>query len=482
MTTAALIGAPPSNGVVRKDTSDLLVIQPMISMNALFMRHEIMATGGPGEVAATNGKSVFLWPEYFKYQSSNRLGILLHEYLHAAFAHPLRAIKMKRRYGAAFRMDVLNIAADAIINKGIDITINRSASSRKAKVLTLPEDLVCLDTIVKQAQAIVALTGVDVDTKHMAQIEKISLEWMYEMMMRLLDAAKKHQESAANDNSDSGDGSPNEGDSQQNGQGQGSNASDKNREQNEKALQDYLDALGNPNDIIISELEKMSQSDVDDAIRDAAEKLRNGIAMGAGHGMNRGSVLEALAGDIPQVKTPWEASFRSITQRHLARLPVRQPSRPGQRVLTQEALGMHKIAWSAARRRPPVPRVVVVLDSSGSIMPQEYLRYLGEIQAMKRRTNAEIYAIVADTQVQAVFEIKDVKAVTDVKFTGRGGTDFREALAMAEDMHADLVVYLTDLMGTFPEKAPPMPVVWTLTAAHIPQGYEPPFGRVIHVN
>lgn len=477
--TALPLANAASNGILRKDTSDLLVMQPMISMNALFMRHENIAAGKPDDVAATNGSSVFIWPRYYEYKASDRLGILLHEYLHAAFAHPLRAVKLKQRYREAFRMDVLNIAADAIINKGIEISMGRTSGPRKTSNITLPDGLVELDEIVKQAKAIVALTGVDVDTDRMSKIDKLTLEWLYAMMMRLREAATEYECQAANDNADNDgqqpqNGSQTPGDAQQELQ-------KKNRERNEQELRNYLETIQTPADIIISELDQMSQSDIDDAIRDAAEKLRNGIAMNKDSGMSRANIIETLAGDIPRVNTPWETSFRSITQRHLARVPVRRPTLPGRHVLTQEALGLQRIMWSAARCRPPVPRVVVVLDSSGSVQPAEYKRYLGEVQAMKRRTNAEVFVIVADMEVQGVFEIKDVKAVADVQFTGRGGTDFRPALAVAAEMQADLVVYLTDLMGTFPDQAPPMPVIWTLTADEIPASYKPPFGRVIHV-
>lgn len=469
--TSVTATRPPVSGVLRKDMSDLLVIQPMISMNALFMRHETMADGGPGDVAATNGRSVFIWPRYFGYVASDRLGILLHEYLHAAFAHPLRALKLRRRHGAAFRMDVLNVAADAIINKGIQNTIGRTTGSRRTGALTLPDGLVSLDTLVRQADAVVALTGVKVDTKRMASLETLTLEWLYATLMTLLDAANACMATAANDNGPKNAEKPADGGAPGDGK----------RERNEKEMGDFIAQFGQADDIILDELERLSQSDVDDGIRDAAEKLRNAVAMGKGQGNARASVIETLSGDIPHVGTPWETSFRSITQRHLARLPIRQPSRPGRRVLTQEAMASRKIVWSPARRRPHVPRVVVILDSSGSVQAEEYRRYLAEIQAMKRRTNAEVVAIVADTAVQGVFQIKDVKAVADVKFSGRGGTDFRPALALAEEMEADLVVYLTDLMGTFPDKAPPMPVIWTLTIPEVPTGYRPPFGRVIHV-
>lgn len=98
---------------------------------------------------------------------------------------------------------------------------------------------------------------------------------------------------------------------------------------------------------------------------------------------------------------------------------------------------------------------------------------------MKRRTNAQVFAVVADAAVQSVQEIKDIRDIAAVEFKGRGGTDFRPAFALADEMDVDLVVYLTDLMGTFPEEKPGYPVLWTLPGMEIPRGYEPPFGKVL---
>lgn len=87
--------------------------------------------------------------------------------------------------------------------------------------------------------------------------------------------------------------------------------------------------------------------------------------------------------------------------------------------------------------------------------------------------------IVADTDVQSVREIENVKEISEIEFKGRGGTDFRPALKLAEEFNPDIFVYLTDLMGSFPEEKPSFPVLWTIPQEEVPKNYEPPFGRVL---
>lgn len=453
------------NSPLRADMSNILVQEPMIAATALFMEHVDNPQTGTGDIAMTDGRRVTVWPDFHALRGNERAGVLLHEYLHVAFAHPLRGMRLKLRLGVAYRHDIFNVAADAIINEGI-----RKGSKRS---IDLPKGGVDLQELAEQAKAIVELTGVKVDHARMRQVGRITLEWMYDALVRLEEAAQagcSQGEREREDGGDNGVGSPLAGNDNQKATA---------NERLVKKAKEFLEQFERPQDIDLASLMGMTHDQLGDAIRAAGEQLKNSIAMAKQHGNGKAGLIELLGHDIPKVDTPWESSFRSVTQKHLMRQRVRSPSKPSRRVLTQEALKASRIIWSAGRKRPHVPRVVVVLDSSGSIRLDEYMRYLSEIQAMKRRTNAQIFVIVADMEVQSVQEIKDVKDIREVEFKGRGGTDFRPAFEMIDEMNVDLAVYLTDLMGTFPERKPDYPVLWTLPGMEIPNGYDPPFGRVL---
>ncbi len=172
------------SGRLRVDTSEILTLQPMIASTALFMKHREMPHDEPGKVADTNGVSVRVWPAFFKMIASDRHGILLHEYLHGAYAHPMRAVKLKRKLGDKYRHRTFNIAADAIINEGI--------KRNRDQQLTLPNGSIQLSVLNEQAEAIIRLTGLELDIDRMKNLGKLSVEWLYNVLIALDDAAQDH--------------------------------------------------------------------------------------------------------------------------------------------------------------------------------------------------------------------------------------------------------------------------------------------------
>lgn len=457
-----------NNSPIRVDMSNILILQPMIASTALFMKHVTHNDDGEGRVASTNSKTVHVWPAFFRYTTEERLAILLHEYLHAAFAHPLRAKRLQIRLGKEYNHNIFNVAADGIINEGIS-----KASNARIK---LPEDGVRLKDIHEMVEKVCKAISLEVDLKRILDVSKITVEWLYDLLSKLHSACQQACE-GCQDNAGSEKDNKKKGNEPSSSKENQENNTEKSEQQ--KVIDEFLEKFENPTDVDLDDLEGMTIEDVDGEIRKAAEKLKNSMAMAKGHGTMRSNIIETLIADIPEVKTPWEKSFRSITQKHLARHRIKKPTRPGRAVLSQKAMELTSIIWQPGRVRPRVPRVCIGLDTSGSVSQREYVRYLAEVQAMKRRTNAEIFVILCDTEIQSVSQIKDVKEISKIEFKGRGGTDFRPVFEIANTMDLDLLVYLTDLMGTFPDTKPEYPVLWTLPGMEIPNGYEPPFGKVL---
>lgn len=483
--------------------SKIVTYEPVIASTCLFMEHREITYREEGRVANTDGQVVKVWPAYFDYIEAEQVGVLLHEYIHVILSHPERMERLRRKDPLGYDHQSANIAADCIVNEGMIKGSKARYNDGTGPVgrMALPAGCVRLEKIVAQAKEIEAITGIEVGTDIMGQISKITLEWLYNAFLKLKKAAEKKLEemescsSASGTNSGSeGEGSEQEPGSENNtqsdnesdqdsGQDQGNNKDQRNNvtsledEKNKKKLRDFLGEYKKPNMIEIKDLQALEYGDLNERMQRTIAKLKN--ALGVYQGTGRGSAIEVLQNDIPEVTTRWETSFRTRTQKHLSRQRVRQPSRPSSRVLTQEAMKFERIIWSAGRTRPRVPRVIVVLDSSGSVDARQYLRYLGEVQAMKKRTNAQIFVVVADADVQSVQEIDHVDDIREIEFLGRGGTDFRPALTISEEMGADLVVYLTDLMGTFPEKKPPFPVIWTVPEEANVSNPDAPFGEIL---
>jgi predicted metal-dependent peptidase len=84
--------------------------------------------------------------------------------------------------------------------------------------------------------------------------------------------------------------------------------------------------------------------------------------------------------------------------------------------------------------------------------------------------------VEADCEVHGVYRYRQrLKSVQ-----GRGGTDFRPALApdFLRMLRPELVIYFTDGVGTAPEAPPRFPLIWCLTPGSTPPA---PYGRVVRM-
>ena len=78
-----------------------------------------------------------------------------------------------------------------------------------------------------------------------------------------------------------------------------------------------------------------------------------------------------------------------------------------------------------------------------------------------------------DARVHTVDEIDDPADIRRLKPVGGGGTSFTPVFdrIAADGLEPDCVVYLTDLYGSFPDRAPSYPVLWGRTSKQsIPWG------------
>jgi predicted metal-dependent peptidase len=116
---------------------------------------------------------------------------------------------------------------------------------------------------------------------------------------------------------------------------------------------------------------------------------------------------------------------------------------------------------------------MAVIDGSGS-MTASVLADISKELAVMSKTH-RVLVVEADDKIRDVYPYRPVEAVK-----GRGGTDFRPALApdFLNQHSPDLVVYFTDGRGTAPVEQPSVPVIWCLTVG----GRHPcAWGRVVNM-
>jgi predicted metal-dependent peptidase len=109
-------------------------------------------------------------------------------------------------------------------------------------------------------------------------------------------------------------------------------------------------------------------------------------------------------------------------------------------------------------------KVLAVYDVSGSMNSSIINKGLCELKNILAVNRAEMTLIQCDTDI--VWKDK-VKKYNDISFErkGSGGTDFRPAFTFADRGKFDLVIFLTDGAGFYPDKVPACAgkVIWLVT-------------------
>jgi predicted metal-dependent peptidase len=131
--------------------------------------------------------------------------------------------------------------------------------------------------------------------------------------------------------------------------------------------------------------------------------------------------------------------------------------------------------------------ICVITDTSGSIGQIELAAFAGEITGLLRcRGIANMRLMACDAQVTMDINLTPMDQLPK-EFPGGGGTDFRPPFKrLMKDQSVtnrpSLIVYLTDMYGTFPEEDIGIPVLWlamcrpTQNVEDLPQ---PRYGHVI---
>jgi predicted metal-dependent peptidase len=126
--------------------------------------------------------------------------------------------------------------------------------------------------------------------------------------------------------------------------------------------------------------------------------------------------------------------------------------------------------------REGVGEIVVAVDCSGSVGARQLSLFEAETQSILAGQRPErVHVLYFDAYVHKVdtFEAGQQIRLAPV---GGGGTDFRPCFDWIEEQGREpqMVVFLTDLYGSFPEKTPPYPVLWASTGSQ-----KAPFGKVV---
>ena len=124
-------------------------------------------------------------------------------------------------------------------------------------------------------------------------------------------------------------------------------------------------------------------------------------------------------------------------------------------------------------------KIAVAVDTSGSVSDKQLGEFLTEVRnILQSFSSFRARLLACDAAVHA-----DMVAVHDSDFesflkclSGSGGTDFCPVFKKIDDDPPEVLVYLTDGDGKYPDSDQPFDVIWVMNSYR-----EPPFGRVIRL-
>lgn len=427
---------------MRPDLEAAIEYLPGLASLALWCR--FANTDDENAIAFTDGSTIYAGAEYEKFEPKERRFICLHEILHIALCHPQRFAEMEKRDPANFDAKLLNIAADSVINTSLE---NLTALETPNDAWTLSRIWQCLEKS-EDAKNPPAAAGANKGApvysfniparaeRKIANLTKADFvrvnRWSCEELYYFLKSRCR------------------------------------------ATLNFYGFLLEfNDRDALAGDL-RVKKSDADKTYEPIAAQISAG---GNEEKRNwqqrlsllRGSVpelLERLAAELPRVETPWEQIFRSVVQTAFQEATQKNYSRPSRRWLALEkdyrAQTGIDLPFSPDAIKKHGTRLAVALDTSGSIDGELLSRFLAEIAAMCAFNQRNLVLLIGDAAVHQIVEIDWMQVsneLSEIKYTGGGGTDFRPLIKAAAEFEPDALVYLTDLYGETGIE-PDFPVIW----------------------
>lgn len=181
--------------------------------------------------------------------------------------------------------------------------------------------------------------------------------------------------------------------------------------------------------------------------------------------------LERLFGELLEPKVDWQDKIKSFFARRVGSGSTSW-RRPDRRLIVRDIYAPGRTGHGAGL-------VVVAIDTSGSVGQAELDVFFAELRGILEDVRPTMTKVVwCDAKVHGVDDIEDPSDVGGLKAKGGGGTDFRPVfdLIAKEGWEPDALVYLTDLYGSFPARAPGYPVLWGRTSTQ-----DVPWGDVVDV-
>jgi predicted metal-dependent peptidase len=377
--------------------------------------------------AATDGRHIFINPDYIDtLKPGEAIFVYAHEVVHAVERHPARGKHYEQQgtvMGKPFVHQFANVCADYVINAG------------------LIED----------------------------GVGQMNPEWLYAADVSADEVWEKVYERKWQDPPPQ----PNNG-------GQGNPSTYRSSDKAPKGAKGDAQAakqggafdelLDPPVDPVTGKVDLPSDTEYKEAIAAAAAAAK---AMG-----KLPTRIARMVEDILEPQIQWRDKIRLTITGMIGRRKETW-NRPDRRKLI-----LNPIIMMPGRTGHGADTVAVVVDTSGSIYadPKALGAFFGEMRGILADVKPKtVILIECDAQIRRVAEansLDELEVARKRGVRGGGGTSFVPPFEYLEKegIKPDALIYLTDLQGQMPDKAPLYPVVW----ASIEKGTAP-FGETVYI-
>jgi len=184
--------------------------------------------------------------------------------------------------------------------------------------------------------------------------------------------------------------------------------------------------------------------------------------------------LERFFNEILNPQVDWRDQIQTLFARKLGAGSF-DWHKPDRRLIVRDIYAPGRSGFGAGT-------IVIAADTSGSVGNAELDMFFAEIAGLLEDLKPQRLVILwCDAKIHRIDECEepgDLNVIRHDGVGGGGGTDFRPVFdwVAEEGITPDALVYLTDLMGSFPSEEPKYPVIW----GSIGTG-SAPFGDIVNI-
>lgn len=246
-------------------------------------------------------------------------------------------------------------------------------------------------------------------------------------------------------------------------------------------------------------------SDSDDSGNGNQEAEAGGKPAPQAEGSCCGEVADCPSEQMPEIQADWSAAVLNAAKQAeaMGRLPagmerrveeIKNPPQDWRSILRRfvQQNARTDYGWQQPNprylyggwylpslRSETMPPMVVAIDTSGSIDDLTLSQFAREVESIVDDMQPErVHVIYCDDEIHGVDVFERGEPIVMAP-KGYGGTDFRPVFDYVENegIQPACLLYLTDMMGDFPAKAPDYPVLWGDTFGLCPE----PWGERVQI-